>query len=388
LADLLKSFRRSGWVMQSVNLARLTDADRGMFALVEETGGREYREFHRLDEAMGQMLEQTSVSYVLSFQPTALVADGSYHRIEVRLRQPDRGRLTHRDGFLAPREAESAREEDFLVALADRIASEKDGGPFAVAAMAVPFKGTADTALVKTIIEIDGSELFEGASAGLLQLEIETYLVDETLGAVSLSSRRVTLDLAQQGELLKDGGIKVVEDHLLGPGRHRIRVSVVDSGSGRRSVATASVRVPDFRGNEAEVLEPVFPELSRNWLVVRDDKGETESVDSRPLQFGGRNFIPRVEVSLEAGLRVPICILAFDLPQSEPALEIELVAANGGPSIDGHLQLVSDPERTENGLLRLMAQLDTTDLTPGEYEIRVSFGGGRGSTHSRAVRIR
>ena len=57
LAETLKAFRRSGWVLQSVNVTRGTTLERGMFALVSETGGREYRDFNRLDEAMGQMLD-------------------------------------------------------------------------------------------------------------------------------------------------------------------------------------------------------------------------------------------------------------------------------------------------------------------------------------------
>ncbi len=274
-------------------------------------------------------------------------------------------------------------EEDFLVAVADRVASEKDGGPLRVSAIAVPFRHAADTARVSAVVEIDGPDLLVDQQGGPVPIEIETYLLDEEVGAVSLSVRRLTLDLASQGELIRGGGVKVVEDHLLGPGEHLLRIAIVSPGSDGRSLVTVPVNVPEYRSAEPVVLEPLFPELSRSWLVVR----ETEST---LFQFGGRQFVPRADVRLQPGQIVPVVIMAFDVPESASPLQLELVAEDGSRPTTGSFGLVSEPERTEVGLYKVMAELDTAGLTPGRYEIRISSDSsldGAATSGSRFVEI-
>ena len=298
--------------------------------------------------------------------------------------EPDGAKVRHRDGFFAPPDPELGQGKDFLVAVADRVASEKDGGPLRVSAIAIPFRHAADTARVSAVVEIDGPDLLVDQQGGPTPIEIETYLLDKDVGAVSLSVRRLTLDLASQSELIRGGGVKVVEDHLLGPGEHLLRIAIVSPGGDRRSLVTVPVNVPEYRSAEPVVLEPLFPELSRSWLVVR----ETES---SPFQYGGRQFVPRAHVRLEPGQVVPIVVMAFDLPESPALLQLELVAENGIQTTTGSLEWVSEPERTEDGLQRVMAELDTADLTPGRYEIRISHDSssdGTATIGSRFVEIR
>ena len=387
----LSSFRRSGWVMQSVNVTRGTKIERGMFALVDETGGKEYREFNRLDEAMGQMLQQTSVSYVLSFQPEGLVHDGTYHRVDVRLGQRAGAVVRHRDGFYAPQADDGNVSGDSLVAVGDRIASERDGGPFQVSAVAVPLKNTTESALVKTVVEINGAELLLNQETPLVSLEIDTYLVGDDVGVVNLSTRRMTLDVAKQGELVRGGGVKVVEDFLLRPGEHRLRISVADPESGRRSVATVPVHVPDFDSDEPQILEPIFPEISRNWVVVRDNQGEVDSVERPDFEFGGRKYVPRAEVVLESDTVVPVFVLVFGVPEDATPVRLELVGADGNLQEGRFLEIRSAPERTEEGLLQVMAELNTAGLEPARYEIRAIYEnhpGGSAVAASRFVQIR
>lgn len=373
LAEVLKSFRRSGWVVQAVNVTRATNISRGMFFLAEETGGREYRNFSRLDQAMGEMLERTSVSYVLSFQPEDMALDGSYHEIEVRLKRPAGTRVSHRDGFFAPSAAE--QEGDFLVAEADRVASEEEGGPLAVAAIAAPFRNTVDTWRVMTTVEISGPSLLVDRQADLLPIEIDSYLVDEAAGAIPLSTRRVNLDVASQGDLISGGGIKVIEEFLLGPGDHRLRFAITERASGRRSLVTVPVTVPDHPPMGPQLLAPFFPELSRNWLVVREseDRGDPSKVS--PFQFGGRQFVPRAAVFLTAEETVPVVLMARHMPEGAEDLQVSLRAEDSSQPKEDALRWIGEPERTESGLVRAMAELDTAGLAAGRYEIRVHAPG-------------
>ena len=77
---LLGEFKRADATIHSIDIGRLTGEpgtaargrQDGLFILSSETGGEFYRNFNDLSQAMGKMLERTSVTYVLAFQPSDL----------------------------------------------------------------------------------------------------------------------------------------------------------------------------------------------------------------------------------------------------------------------------------------------------------------------------
>lgn len=385
LRAIMESFRRSGWSVHAIDVGRSETRTRGMFLLASETGGQEYRNFTSLDEAMTAILNETSVSYVLRFQPRELEPDGRYHSIEVKLKAPHGRIVKYRKGYFAP-DSSGQEMQDALVARAAQVASLRADGPFKVNLMATTFKQPGVSALVPTILEIDGPELLAGQEEPLLELDVEIYLVDRDAGAIPLSTRRLALDTEFHGELIRSGGIKVLDDLLLGPGAYRLRAVVSESQGDRRSVADRSIVVPDFGEGQPRLLEPIFPEVSARWLVVRQpDAGSSES--SRfPFQFAGRKFMPRAAVNLGSGETVPVCLMAFDLPENEPHLGLEILNAAGVEPEGGRLVLASAPERLDEGLYRVMAQLETTDLPEGDYQIRVKYQGGGGGAEIAATR--
>lgn len=391
LANVMDSFRRSGWIVQSVDVGRPNTNTRGMFLLVEGTGGDQFQNYNDLSQAMGRMLEQTGVSYVLSFQPPELALDGRYHEIEVRLKKPAGVKVRHRDGYYAPQPS-SAEERDELVAAGDRIASYRDGGAFEVAGMAAPFKLADSTALVPVVLEIHGPSLVEGGhERELVDLQVDAYLLDEHLGATPLSGKRVAVDLAQHGELVATGGLKILTDYRLAPGEHRLRFVINDAALNRRAVATMVVSVPDYQNDKPHVLEPFFPETSMRWLLVNLTELEAERDASFPFHFGERKFVPQVRVTLDRDQVVPICLVAFNLPSANPDLQLELSAADGSPLESGLVQIASAPESTADGTIRIMARLDTAGLAAGEYWIRVSHRedeNGVAVESSRRFRVR
>lgn len=390
LAKVMDSFRRSGWVVQSVDVGRPEMNTRGMFLLADGTGGKQYQNYSDLSQAMGRMLEQTAVSYVLGFQPPESALDGRYHEIEVRLKKPSGARVRHRDGYYAPRPSADGGGVD-LVAVSDRVASYEDGGPFQVSGTAAPFKQSGATALVPVVLEIDGPSLLAGADGrDLVDLQVDAYLLDRSLGALPVSGTRLGVDLSQHGELVATGGLKILAEFLLAPGDHRLRFVISDAERSRRAVVTMAVTVPDYRDDHPHVLEPFFPETTLRWLLVNLTVAGEDQKGPFPFQFGERRFLPRVEVALERDLVVPICLVAFNLPSAGPNLQLELRRADGSPLEGDFVQITSAPETTADGATRLMARLDTTGLAAGEYSIRVSHrsDGGGAVESSRGFRVR
>ena len=86
LEKMLEEFRRADCVIQAVDVGGLREGGElgskqskgqdSLFLLTDGTGGELYRNFNDLSAAMKEVLERTSVTYVLAFQPPDLKRDG------------------------------------------------------------------------------------------------------------------------------------------------------------------------------------------------------------------------------------------------------------------------------------------------------------------------
>ncbi|HXU33330.1 MAG TPA: VWA domain-containing protein, partial [Thermoanaerobaculia bacterium] len=162
LEGLLEAMRRSDCVIQAVDIGGLREGGEGfarpngqdgLFAMADQTGGELYRNFNDLSEAMGKMLERTSVTYVLSFQPT-IARDGAYHKVRVELAKPARGtRISHRAGYFAPKPFDPRDAAAHLMDAAELITNGREGGPLASSVVAVPFPGAGEKAYVPVVVE-------------------------------------------------------------------------------------------------------------------------------------------------------------------------------------------------------------------------------------------
>jgi VWFA-related protein len=114
LEAMLEEFRRADCVVQTIDIGQLRERGGAeeqfvgtrdsLFMIADGTGGELYENFNDLSAAMAQMLNRTSVTYVLAFQPENIRRDGSYHRLRVEVKNAGRGmRVVHRPGFYAPR---------------------------------------------------------------------------------------------------------------------------------------------------------------------------------------------------------------------------------------------------------------------------------------------
>src|SRR4029079_13701789 len=104
LTKMLEEFKRADCTIQAVDIGGLRadgaarpKGEDSLFMMAQGTGGELYRNSNDLAQAMGDLLERTSVTYVLTFQPGDLSLDGKYHSLRVRLKN-DRGgrRVLHR----------------------------------------------------------------------------------------------------------------------------------------------------------------------------------------------------------------------------------------------------------------------------------------------------
>lgn len=103
LQRLKRSCRESGWAIQSVNLAGLGWGRDSLFMMAEDTGGQLFTNSNDVGLLVREMEALTRVTYLLTFQPEDLEADGAFHRLKVEVDGLPRGaRVVHRPGYYAP----------------------------------------------------------------------------------------------------------------------------------------------------------------------------------------------------------------------------------------------------------------------------------------------
>lgn len=384
LHRVLEQFAETGWEVHAMAVGRQQSlAGRSMGFLADATNGYAYRNIQPT-AALGRMVELTSTAYVLTVQPTNLGPAGTYNPIEVRLRAGG-GEVRHRTGIRTP-SLESFEPTTFdALAVGGAVATWQDGGAIGTRMLAVPFKGAGDSssagadlpgsapeARVPLVVELTGRDLKARAQGEPLHLIVDGYRLIPPSGAIPLFVQPLVLDPATHATAFAaDGGVKLFANVSLPAGEHRLRVVVRDPIQKDYSVATLPVSVPRFGVGVPQVLPPMYPEVENRWLYVGHE-GLASNVDtSFPFQFEDRYFLPQVAPSVTAGAPMTVFLAAVDLPDDGAALRLVLETASGEPVSNDRMQIGGTTERAEDGLIRVMASLDTAGLTPGQYRLRL-----------------
>src|SRR6185436_10700135 len=106
---------------------RLASNKDSLLQIAKDTGGQLFENFNDLHAAMGKMLKNTSVTYVLTIQPQD-VLPGEYHKLEVRLKNGPKGaRVVARPGFYAQRSYAQQNPLEKLLGTGSRLLGEEAG---------------------------------------------------------------------------------------------------------------------------------------------------------------------------------------------------------------------------------------------------------------------
>jgi hypothetical protein len=101
---------------------------------------RYQRNTNQIGEALRNVLLETQVTYMLTFNASKLKQDGSFHKIKVKPTGAAKGaKVSHRPGFYAPDPAGSQRPEQIRLALGQRLMAANEGGAIPTEVLAMPF---------------------------------------------------------------------------------------------------------------------------------------------------------------------------------------------------------------------------------------------------------
>lgn len=385
VATMLDQFRRADCMIQAVDISGLTadsaaeernrDATQAaLFYIANDTGGELFQDANDFGRQLGKVLERSSLTYLLTFRPDGIEPDGSYHRLKVRAEVPRGARLSHRDGYYAPRPYEQLHPLEKSLLASDAIAAAGERQELVLNVLAAPFRASESQAYIPVIIEVEGESVLFGHDDERLPVEFYTYASNEHGEMMDFFTQMVTLDLARGREALQSTGLKYYGHLDLPPGEYLLRVLVRNATTGRSGVQTVEVRVPVYDEAQPFLLPPFFLETGREWFLVREaSSDEYRRSVVYPFTVNGEPYIPAALPSLAARQEAKICLVAYNLGDGDIDLDGTIVAEDGTVIDTGVLRL---EERTITGIAgldKLLATFRPDGLQAGKYTLRVAL---------------
>lgn len=382
LSLMLNEFVRADCTIQAVDIGGLraggdarprASSEDSLFVMANSTGGELFRNFNNLNAAMGKMLERTSVTYLLAFQPEDLAYDGEFHQLKVKLKGGPKGaRLVHRPGYFAPRSFGELSGVERQLTTASKILGAP-GGRIATAVLAVPFDVGRPRAYVPILIEIDGPSLMSGQQGAVLPTEIYAYAIGADGRVQDFFTQAMGLDLAKVSAALEQSGFKFWGQFELPPGSYTARVLVRNSQSGASGLEVFPFRVPDFAQAEAALLPPLFPEPQGKWLLGRQQQSDASS-HPYPFLLAEAPFVPAARPQLRAEQPTQVSLVSYHFAAGEPAaVSGGIVGADGSRLGELAIRLDERGPGDRPGMVRYLATFVLPAIAPGAYRLEITL---------------
>ena len=390
LESMLEELRRADCAVQAVDIGGVratSDAHEpsvgtdSLFTMASSTGGELYHNFNDLAEAMETMLERTSVTYILSYQPEVR-HDGSYHKVRVELKNAGRGaRVVHRPGYYAPKPYNERTPLEKMLETAGKVVSGHEGGPVTASLLAAPFAGSRGDAYVPVLLEIDGPDLLAGHEGNMLPAEVYVYAMDAKGVVRDFFTQVVGLDVAKTGPALRQSGLKFFGDLDLPPGSYSIRALVRNGITGAFGLQVATIEVPAFDAAKPVLLPAFFPEPTGRWLMARETSSMNREIPY-PFMLAEQPFIPASLPALRPEEKARLSLVGYNLGAGQLTARSVVMTADGREVGSGEIELLEREARTGNGPDRLLATFRPPKLQPGEYLLLVTVTDANGAAET------
>jgi tetratricopeptide (TPR) repeat protein len=251
------------------------------------------------------------------------------------------------------------------------IFSGQEAGDLAVSALTLPLPGVEGKSRVALIVDLEGASLLEKNEGDTLITEVYAYAFNGEGGLLDTLTQAFRLDLENHREQLLRSGIKFLGHLDLPPGRHTVRLLVLNRQTQRLALQILTVAVPDWSLEEVPtLLTPFFPEAPERWLLVEAAVEPTAPPGLPfPLVVNGRPEVPATRPLIDASASTPLFLLGHHLPrqlhtqittqQEEEVAELglgTLESISGGPA----------------GLEMLGAELNPTGLD-GRFLLKIAY---------------
>lgn len=389
--EMLQEFKRSDSVLHSLDIAGLrsgsaesldsatapTGADDALFFLANETGGAMIEDTNDFVARLGDVLDRSRITYVLTIRPDDVEWDGAFRPLEVSLRPREIGGVktksmdvSHRSGYYAPRPFQQVPPLERSLLAADAIAAAEARDDIGIEIMATPFRSGALEAYVPVVVEVDGNDLLPASGVGKAEIELFAYASDVEGSMKDFFSQHLTLDSTDPETALAQNGLKFYGHMLLPKGDYLLRVLVREVGSGITGVRTDRVSVPNFDSDDLQVF-PVFYDDPRSWVLAREKPPEGATSVVYPFVVDGVPIVPAARPAMRPGESAGVMLIAYNLPATSPL--VGSVVRNQAGDIVAR-NVLQGVERTVSGIEgveKLRARFSPADLEAGVHSLQI-----------------
>ncbi|NWG12724.1 MAG: VWA domain-containing protein [Acidobacteria bacterium] len=346
--------------------------------LAESTGGNLIANTNDLTRGLRQVSEDLQYHYELSYVPTNSVYDGSYRRIELKIRRP--GLVARsRAGYYALGSDEFA-ESPYELPLFEALNSGKAHRDLAMRTTTLLFPAEGVRSSVMLYIETPLSDFLFSVDKKKKEYSARIQVLVVVRNAAGRIVRKFSQEFPFQGvearaaETRQRNFIFYRTTDLV-PGRYTVETVVRDPLSDRSSLKRSVVVVPP--------RPPKSLALSSVVLVKRlDDTRPEPLVTDSPLAFGKQLVVPNLdsEISLEEWSGLAFYFVA-SLPSAFGASVDAVISREGQPV--AHMGERPLPPADNSGTVRYLTTLPLETLTEGNYDVEVVVRQGDTAARSR-----
>lgn len=372
---MLGLFREANCTIQAVDVSGEVQTEgqsnrASLFMMANDTGGEMFANFGNLGDAMSEVLERTSVTYLLAFQPANLKYDGKFNRLRVRIKDAPRGtRVVHRPGYYAPKPYVETSPFERAMSSAQQVMGGVEAGDIDTTVLSAGFAADSGKAYAPVLIEARGEDLLAGLQGGTLPLQIYAYALDEHGIVRDFFVRAMGLDAGQAGAALRQSGLKYWGHFDLDPGEYSVRVLLRNDATGRRALSTSVLQVP---GSTPALQPPFFPEQPGKWVLLREEESEQRRDVAFPFLRGGEPFIPAARPEVTAGGETPISLVGMNLGAGPVSVRTQVFDSDGQQVADGGEIVLAPGAQAGAGLSQLSGVFVAgRKLSAGDYTLSV-----------------
>ncbi|HEX7183670.1 MAG TPA: VWA domain-containing protein [Thermoanaerobaculia bacterium] len=380
LESTVEELRRSGWLLHVVDLAGTRGTDlggNGLFYLANETGGTMVEGTNKFAEGLGGVMKKSAHAYLLTVQVDA-APDGSFHPLDVRLRNGRKAKVRHRSGYFAPVPFNQQKDVQRLAEAARLVAGDEERDDLGIQVMAVPLRSGGESTPVAVVVEVPGAPILAGG-APRPGLEVFGYALDDQGNSDDFFAQAVELDRSKVGTRLAQGGVRVLGKLDLAPGKHRLRVLVRDRNDGRVSLLSLPLSLAAAPAATGARIDALFlPPADDPWLLVR-------SVDTS-FDLHGRSVLPAAQATLPAAGEAQVLLLGRGITAKGAWVRGRILTPEGKPVTGGEVELLTMTPGEGGEPDLVMGKLRVGSLPPGDYLLELRVGREAGPVQAVTAR--
>lgn len=334
--------------------------------LADGTGGQLIANTNDLRKPIRQVAEDISSYYAISYTPTVQELDGKFRKLNIRITRPD-VKVISRSGYFAVPTVDGKAVMGYEIPLLAALNEPNPKRDFAYRMGALRFAPGA-TAQHLLLLTVPLAELsFQSDKVKKLYSTHFSVLalVRNEKGEVVA---RVSQDYPLQGKLerlesLKKGNLDFTKSFALAPGKYNLQTVVYDFDSGKTSVQSRPLFVPEPQPSLA---------ISSLTLIRRlDSAGLNKPSDDKPLVTTLGRIVPNLGETVDAAKEkiLGFYVVAYTNSKDKTTLTLEFLQS-GEVIAQIMMDLPAPNEKDEKGRIAHVFSIPADSFSSGEYQAR------------------